>query len=627
MRTQYLNLGILGLAISRALSHAERASCYMAILPVEVRDRVHSHLDLPTYSRLLNGSSGTEVLRASAFLEQKLLREALIEMTILDDEVKDNPKRRRIQEILASAQALLQRRLNLPLHNAKIATNDPRNTVDYFLNIFYSCVAFSPHPKWVKACFGLLINAFDVCKIYPQTSNEFRALHHKSIIRAAASEGNYNTLKFLISFANLNWVLSLRFFASDVAQHGSALFLDQILEIINVHSFPDNFSEMIVKYNNLELLASYQAKLYTSLGFVLRREILKLLEAAYRYGAVDSFRWLAGNYAALWKSFQLVRPAMSMIRSNNLPMFQALLWDFEGSCVRENNQLTSETIFTLMECAAQTNRGEMLHFLLDRFTFLLEGYHPLLKIFAVATMKGQLGIVELLLGRDSNGHLLIPDLHFSVNRQILRNIAKKGQTKVIEYFAERQEIGDGRFRDFNSGLYHTLLLQTACQCGQLSLTRLLLSLKEDGTRRFVGINPAAKNNRPLIRACRHGHLDIVLELLKQDDRGVAVHQNVDPAARNNKPLIVAGKYGHFTIVEYLLQLHDEASSYRLVGIDPSARDSQLLRQAIRAHNVTIIVFLARRYRHDGPFVLPGMRVPDDLEQSLQDILFTHRYGL
>lgn len=609
--------GTIGAMVSS--SRPPKASPMVSLegLAVEIRDCIFERLDPDDYAHFLRTSATAVAGGASQYLFLRMIEQSAEELDSLDPRFFGEGER---------ALKILSRLCTFARSYARLSTDHRElHATDDVEQSYTELAVHSSTILWRGTCMFALTDG-GLLRPLPARlveSETFLRANISPLLFAAVLSEDMARLENLAPYYTLNFKRALETLVTAVAVGGSSVVFDELLR-----RFPD----LLDRVGDLLAAAAcfHRKTLFTRIvesaiahGKGKRKIIRQAMVAACRTGTVDMVtQLLGGGYGRLAEE-HVEEALINAAEGGNLPVVEYLTWDDKNSLVRYrmHESKLRRTLFV----AAQNNHVAVLEYLLFEWkSELSAGLRAAIpKAIADAAARGAIAAMDLLLGRDRQGALLISTLDFvGDDYDLVRNVAASNCVRVLEYLLAREARQgaefDARLVGFFLASQSNLALRWAAYHGSLNMVRFLLRVDEHGHPLFPDIDPASMDNTPLTWACMGGYLDVVQELLKCNGDGVPLYPTVQPAANNNAPLQMALDYRRTEIVSFFLEKRRDkhgSLGYRFKGMDLAVQDPSLLwKAAIHGRKEILRLFLQRD--DAGLELYPEVLVPDHLLASV-----------
>ena len=590
-------------------------------LPIEIRDLLFTGWNLIEYGQFLLSSPLTQQLRATDFYEKALLTRSAMEIGAIERSRAHDVDTEHMDSLIRHACILIRLHSRLPIAWTESEESTTKLMARHFMQFYNRCALLSPLTIWHITCFASLVGDNTLRTLYPHLSISFCKQHQILMMQAAALIGDYDALEKVVNSSHLGWTITVAYIAPFLAQNGSTELFTKVSSHVSPDALPRTaFHENLIKFNKIDLLEHYLHGLDENALFI-SEYVQKLCELMCLYQRTGMIQTLATLVPQSLDTIDLNHSLQSVIKAGNCQIFKVLLGDCKKHTRRNNQRIRNEDIAAMLKLIAESNRSEMLDFLLDNYQPPLEALQEdtLRLVFAEAAKCGHFAVMESLLGAKRDGRSLINDLGQGDDQDpILTGVALGGHISVLEYLLARRATGDRRFAKLDIAANINRLFRLACGANRLGFVRFLLRLNpETGEFLFPNVDPAGA----LVLVARWGQLDVIRELLSQDHTGAFIYSTVDPAVDDNLPLLQAVCCSHHAVVEFLLQTTIDAKGktrYRFPGIDVAARNFYIIHTAVERRDLKLLAFLMRRDQNRR-FLLPGMQIPLELVAPLQEL--------
>lgn len=578
-------------SVSIAITRGATPPITLADFSVEMRERIFDRLNGCDYAALLRtGRKGHELMGATDVFERRMVERCWVDLRAWASRGADGLLP--MEKTYGAVRTLVHTRSGLPLVPA---SHDPADLACTFLHAFHECAALHEGAAWRKNCMAALIIGNILPVLYDRLPGDFRASNLNLMLQAAALNGDIMTLDFIVSQSTPGWDLFLaRSLLDDIVHNGSVKFFLAIQERVPEMSslYPHALFPAILYQQTHLFQHVLNQMLARQPGGTEGALVAEVFSAACMHGGLKMARMVVEHYSAHVDTRQMSECLARASRTGALSILEYFL-----GCGQEGPGLDREDFAVMIVEAARGNRVEVLEFLLHKLQVHRQWdlVDSLIDALNEAAFEGHIALLDLLLGEDEHGAMLIPVIEPSRLQSLVQRTGHAGRLEILQCFHQKQAMGDLRFTSLNFAVDNGKMLISACQAGNLCLVKYLLSLAEGGDGYlFPDITADGRGTAALMAACERGHLDIVKELLQLTEAGTRVHLHVNPAVNGHKPLLIACHNGHVKVVEFLLSgtpAADDTLEYTFEGTMEALREGWPLREAACQGHVDVVRLL------------------------------------
>lgn len=600
-----LSLGVSSVFTTEAAN--AMTSCSMRDLPVEVRELVFKRLNIKEYADFLMAPDMATAGASSQF-EFDLIKKSANELNQLSFGSKSDQARMKL--LFSGTETLVRLRYSLSdeIQSRGLSGDQEIST---FRENFLILAGLSDSKLWHGVILRALKGRNKWDQVFHRLSEDLIAEHLITMLGTMATDGDLDLLDHIIESRQLSLDKDLTdTICFGLAFNGSIDLFDQAFQRF---SFSAALLPSFILYASLFrrhtlLRHLFKADLSRTIVTLKESKIQEHFHTACLHGDLSIVREFLGTHSNLSTSDNLTICMVMACGGDNLPVLKHIIWNHEEQCERQEVGLDVKGFYCMVRVATRANRKEVLEFLLLELNERPELVPYYVKLVTHALKAGAVQALEVLLGFDRHGALLMPNLRFDAdNHKLLVKLAQVGRIDMIEYLLEQRDCMNGidaRWDSLDLDAAVNEMLQVACSKGNIELLCYLLRRDENNVFILPSTDPGINENECLVEACRTGRLAIVQELLRTDNEGRLIYPTVQLGAQGNRAMIEAIHHGFLEILKCLLHRErggDGVLRYSVPGANICIQDAFLLHFAKVHNRMEIMEFFLQR---DPDGILP-----------------------